>query len=257
MSAVTLEHAGHATVLTINRPEARNAISQPVMTELAKAIEEVGASETRVLALRGAGDRVFVSGGDLKELASVRTHAQAREMALAMRDVCDKLANLPIPVLAGINGHAFGGGCELALACDFRLAVTTARLAFNQVDLAITPAWGGIERLQALLGRARALYLLTTGTPIEASQAWQWGLVEETAEPEEFDTRLDELTQRIARVPREALTGIKATATRAQPAVRPELADAAASAFANAWISDEHWTAVEQACQRRSHSRQS
>jgi len=168
-----------------------------------------------------------------------------------MRTLLDKIAMLPIPVVAAINGHAFGGGCETAIACDFRIAVDTARLAFNQVDLAIMPAWGGIERLQALVGRARALYLTTTGYPIDAHTAHAWGLVEEVVEPGAFDTRLHTLCQRIATAPRAALTGIKATACRAQSPTRPDLAAQAAEAFADTWIADTHWTAVERARDQR------
>src|SRR5919199_1120463 len=88
---------------------------------------------------------------------------EAQAMAMTMRTLLDRLASLPVPVVAALNGHAFGGGCEVAIACDFRIACDDVKLAFNQVDLGIMPAWGGIERLQAVIGRGRALYLLTTG----------------------------------------------------------------------------------------------
>lgn len=247
MGEVRLERVGEATLLIIDRPAVHNAISRDTMTELDVAIDEVAASDTRVLAIRGAGERTFVSGGDLKELAAIREHPDAVAMALRMRGLCDKIATLPIPVVAAINGNAFGGGCETAVACDFRIAVETARLAFNQIDLAIMPAWGGIERLQALVGRARALYLMTTGHPLVARDAYAWGLVEEVVSPESFDTRLHQLLERMSSAPRAALTGIKATACRAQNPARPELAAQAAAAFADTWIADEHWSAVERA----------
>lgn len=256
MSEVRLDRSGDATVLTIDRPAARNAISRTVMDDLVTALDEVACSDTRVLAVRGGGDRAFISGGDLKDLAALRDHGQAREMALRMRGLLDRLARLPIPVVAALNGHALGGGCETAVACDFRIAVDDARLAFNQVDLAIMPAWGGIERLQALVGRARALYLTTTGYPIDARTAQAWGLVEEVTDRAGFDDRLHELLQRIARTPRPVLSAIKAAADQAQRPDRPDLAASAADAFAATWVADAHWTAVDQANARR-RSRQS
>ncbi len=251
MGEVRLERSGDATVLTIDRPTVHNAISRTTMSELSDALDEVTASDTRVLAVRGAGTRTFISGGDLTELATIRSHDDARDMALRMRSLLDRLATLPIPVVAGINGHAFGGGCETAIACDFRIAAHDVRMAFNQVELAITPAWGGIERLQALAGRSRALYLTTTGSPIDAPTALAWGLLEEVIERDDFDARLGSLIDRIARVPRAVLVGIKATAGRAQNPARPDLAAAAAGVFADSWIAENHWAAVEQAAARR------
>jgi enoyl-CoA hydratase/carnithine racemase len=256
MNEVRLERRGSATVLTIDRPACHNAISRRTMEQLASAVEEVRVSDARVLAIRGAGDQVFVSGGDLNELAAIREHADAVKMALRMRSLLDDIANLPIPVVAAINGHAFGGGCETAVACDFRIAVDSARLAFNQIDLAIMPAWGGIERLQALVGRARALYLTTTGYPLDAATAQDWGLVEEVVDRDGFDDRLGALLDRVASAPMAALTGIKDAASRAQPASRPDLAPTAATAFANTWIADAHWSAVERARDQRRAARE-
>jgi enoyl-CoA hydratase/carnithine racemase len=253
---VRVERLGHAAIVVIDRPQAQNAISRPTMAELGAALDEVaGDPEIRVLALRGQGERVFVSGGDLKELAAIRTEGEAQEMALTMRTLLDRVASLPIPVVAALNGHAFGGGCEVAIACDIRLAADDVKLAFNQVDLGIMPAWGGIERLEAAVGRGRALYLLTTGLPIDAPTAATWGLVEQVVPRPEFDDRLTELLERIARAPREALVGIKAAADAAHPAARPDLAAAATTSFAQTWVADAHWSAVAAMEARRRQSR--
>jgi enoyl-CoA hydratase/carnithine racemase len=248
---VRVERVGKAALIVIDRPQAHNAISRPTMTELGAALDEVARSDARVVAIRGAGEKVFVSGGDLKELASIRTEDEAQAMALTMRTLLDRVATLPVPVIAALNGHAFGGGCEVAIACDFRIACDDIKLAFNQVDLAIMPAWGGIERLQAVIGRGRALYLLTTGLPIDAPTAAEWGLVERVVPRAEFDDRLSEVLDRIARAPREALIGIKAAADAARPAARPDLADAATASFARAWVADAHWAAVAAMEERR------
>lgn len=255
MAEVILDRQGEATILTIDRPSAHNAISRSVMDELDAALTEVAASDTRILAIRGAGERVFVSGGDLKDLAAVRTEADAQAMALRMRDLLDRVAGLPIPVLGALNGHALGGGGEVAIACDFRMAADDIRLAFNQVDLAITPAWGGIERLEAVVGRARALYLLSTGLPVDGATAAAWGLVEMVVPRPDFEGRLVELLARIGRAPRAALVGIKATVEAARPAVRPELAAAATASFARVWADDAHWEAVAEMERRRAEAK--
>jgi enoyl-CoA hydratase len=253
---VRLERVGHVALIVIDRPQAQNAISRPTMAELGAALDEVAADDdVRVVALRGQGERVFVSGGDLKELASIRTEAEAQAMALTMRTLLDRVASLPVPVVAAVNGHAFGGGCEVAMACDFRLAADDVKLAFNQVDLGIMPAWGGIERLQAVVGRGRALHLLTTGLPVDAPTAAAWGLVEQVVPRPEFDDRLAELLDRMARAPREALIGIKAAADAARPAARPDLAAAATASFARTWVGDAHWAAVAALEERRRRSR--
>ncbi|MDQ1492066.1 MAG: enoyl-CoA hydratase [Actinomycetota bacterium] len=252
---VRVERIGLAAIIVIDRPQAQNAISRPTMAELGAALDEVAASDARVVALRGAGERVFVSGGDLKELASIRTEAEAQAMALTMRTLLDRVASLPAPVVAALNGHAYGGGCEVAMACDLRLAADDVKLAFNQVDLGIMPAWGGIERLQAVVGRGRALYLLTTGLPIDAPTAAAWGLVEQVVPRPEFDDRLTELLDRMARAPRDALVGIKAAADAARPAARPDLAPAATASFAATWVGEAHWTAVAAMEERRRQAR--
>jgi enoyl-CoA hydratase len=253
---VRLERIGHAALVVIDRPQAQNAISRPTMAELGAALDEVAADPgIRVVALRGQGERVFVSGGDLKELATIRTEEEAQGMAMTMRTLLDRVASLPVPVLAALNGHAYGGGCEVAIACDLRLAADDVKLAFNQVDLAIMPAWGGIERLQAVIGRGRALYLLTTGLPIDAPTAAAWGLVEAVVPRPAFDDRLAELLERIARAPREALVGIKAAADAAHPAARPELAEGATASFAKTWVGDAHWEAVAAMEARRRQAR--
>lgn len=255
-SGVRVERVGHAALIVIDRPQAQNAIGRPTMAELGAALDEVTADpDVRVVALRGQGERVFVSGGDLKELASIRSEEEAQAMAMTMRTLLDRVASLPVPVVAALNGHAFGGGCEVAIACDFRIACDDVKLAFNQVDLAIMPAWGGIERLQAVVGRGRALYLLTTGLPIDAPTAAAWGLVEQVVPRSDFDDRVTELLDRMARAPREALVGIKAAADAARPAARPDLAAAATASFARAWVGDAHWAAVAEMEDRRKKSR--
>ena len=248
---VRLERDGVVTVLTIDRPDARNAIARATMRELATALDEIEASPAHVLVVTGAGTRVFVAGGDLKELAAIRTHDDAAAMAHTMRTVLDRLAMLPVPVLAAVNGDAYGGGAEVAVACDIRIAADDVRCGFNQVALGIMPAWGGIERLTALVGRGRALMLMTTGRVLDAGAALELGLFDEVVPRAEFAERWREVAQAIACAPRDALVGIKAAQRAAFPSARPDLATNAIDSFAKTWVADDHWRMVEEADARR------
>jgi len=248
---VKLSFEGAVATLLIDRPDSMNAIALATMIELNEVLAELERSDAHVLVVRGAGDRVFVSGGDLKELSAIRTHEAAQEMALTMRRVLDRLSNLPIPVLGVINGSAFGGGAEVAIACDMRLAASGVRIAFNQVSLGIMPAWGGIERLTACVGSSRALMLMTTGTTLDAEKAEQWGLFDEVVPRDELDARAEALAASIAQAPRSALVGIKAAQRASQPASSPHLAEAATGAFARTWVAPDHWRLVDEADTRR------
>jgi enoyl-CoA hydratase/carnithine racemase len=250
-AGVRLDHDGLVTVLTIDRPDARNAIARATMHELAGAISEVEASPARVLVVTGAGNRVFVAGGDLKELAAIREYDEAVAMAATMRSVLDRLATLPVPVLAAVNGDAYGGGAEVAVACDIRIAADDVRCGFNQVALGIMPAWGGIERLTALVGRGRALALMTTGRVLGADAALAQGLFDEVVPRDRFAAHWHDVADQIARAPRDALVGIKAAQRASFPTARPDLADAAIASFARTWVADTHWQMVEEAEQRR------
>lgn len=246
-------------VLTIDRPSTRNAIDRPTMRALHEVLDEVEdrceRDEVRVLAIRGGGDRVFISGGDLKELAAIRTEPDAREMATTMRGVLDRVAGLPVPTVAVLNGHAYGGGAEVALACDLRIAAADVRLAFKQVALAIMPAWGGVERLAALVGRSRSLDLLLTGRDLAAPEAAAAGLVNYVVERADFDDAVDRLLGDLGTVPPVAARGIKNLLDRVSPPTSPTTEELGVAAFAATWISDDHWDAVERQERRRREAR--
>jgi enoyl-CoA hydratase len=248
---VRLENDRFVSILSIDRPAARNAIARSTMRDLAVALTDVARSDARVLVVRGGGDRVFVSGGDLKELSQIRTVDKAVEMAMEMRSVLDQLSMLPIPVIAAVNGHAYGGGAEVAVACDIRVAAHGVNCAFNQVTLGIMPAWGGMERLTGLVGRGRALSLMTTGRTVDAETALRIGLFDEVVPRVEFDAHALGMAQDIAAAPRAALVGIKAAQRAAFPSVRPDLAMPAVASFAETWVADAHWEMVGEAEQRR------
>lgn len=236
---VELEQDGELAVITVNRPEARNAIARSTMDELDKAID--AAAGARALVITGAGDRAFVSGGDLKELSAIRTTVEAEAMALRMRGICDRLANFPCPVIAALNGHAFGGGAEVAVAADIRVAAADVKIAFNQVALEIMPAWGGAERLAALVGRAKALLLAGAGTVLEAAEAERIGLIDVVLSRESFEAGWRSLALSLANRP--AAEVKRVLSGNVSP-------DEAARAFAGLWVSDEHWQAAEKVLNR-------
>lgn len=250
-SPVVLTYDGDVAEIIIDRPETRNAISSAVMDGLERAVSAVEESAVRAVVLRGAGDRVFVSGGDLKELADVRDFEAAQAMAVRMRGILDSLGRLAVPVIAALNGDAYGGGGEVALACDIRIAADDARMGFTQVHLGIMPAWGGVERLTALIGRGRAIYLLATGAVVTGGDLLNWGLVEEVVPRASFEERWRALAHGLAEVPKDALTGIKALANATVPREHAQTADLATMAFARTWASDGHWDAMARQQERR------
>ncbi|MFD0901966.1 enoyl-CoA hydratase/isomerase family protein [Actinomadura sediminis] len=235
---VDLELDAGLAVITIDRPEARNAIAPATMDELDKAID--AAAGAHALVVRGAGDRVFVSGGDLKQLAAIRTEEDATAMALRMRGVCDRLAAFPAPVIAALNGHALGGGAEVAVAADIRIAADDVTIGFTQSKLAIMPAWGGAERLAALVGRGRALLLAGAGETLDAAEAERVGLVDRVVPRATFEQDWRALARSLAHPPAREIKRVAAGAG----------ADEAARAFARLWVADEHWQAVERMTRR-------
>jgi enoyl-CoA hydratase/carnithine racemase len=247
---VRLEIAAGVALLTIDRPEARNAIGFATMAELEAALQEVARSDAAVAVVTGGGERAFVSGGDLKELSAVRTHEDARTMALRVRRILDRLAALPMPVIAALNGHALGGGAEVAIAADIRIAADDVRIGFNQVALGIMPAWGGAERLAALVGRSRALLAVTTGEQYDAASAQRMGLLDVVVPRPAFDDQWRALAERMAATAPGATRALKATVGAATPSAHPHTETDATEAFARLWTADAHWDAVD-ALQRK------
>lgn len=177
-----LELDGDVAVLTIDRQEALNALNQDVLVELSLAFELAEAdTSVRALVVTGAG-RAFVAGADIAALGRLEDAYSGRELALIGQDVFGTLAALPFPTVAAINGFALGGGLELALAADLRVAAPTARLGLPEVGLGLIPGYGGTQRLPRLIGQGRALDLILTGRHVPADEALQLGLVNRVAD---------------------------------------------------------------------------
>ncbi len=177
LQTLRFEVEGQIAVITIDRPEALNALSGEVLYELGVAFELVQAdSGVRALVLTGSG-RAFAAGADITNLQKLSDTFSGRESALAGQDVMNTLAALPIPTIAAISGFALGGGLELALAADLRVADRTAKLGLPEVGLGIIPGYGGTQRLPRLIGQGRAFDLIFTGRHVGADEALQLGLV--------------------------------------------------------------------------------
>jgi enoyl-CoA hydratase len=251
MRDLRLEVVRGVATLSIDRPLARNALALQTMAELDEALDIVRRERARVLVIRGAGDKAFCAGGDIKELEQMRSESDAAEMAHRMRATLDRIPQLAIPVIAGLNGDALGGGAELALACDFRIAAAHARIGFVQVSIGLMPAWGASERLASLVGRGRALSMLLLAQPMTAAEALQLGLVEMVVPSPMFDQRLLEIAKGIAAAPAAAIAGIKSSVNAVRPHRNPELADTTVEAFARIWVDPAHWKAVDKMAKSR------
>lgn len=191
-------------IVTLNRPAALNALSFRMMEELARVFFEVvrGDDAAKVVILTGAGTRSFCAGADIKERAAARpTGVQTFEALRSTVELFNGIESFERPVIAAINGYAMGGGMELALCCDLRLAVPDARLGLPEVRLGALPAAGGTQRLARLIGEARAKEMLFTSEPIDADTALRAGLVNRVVPADELMRSARSLAQRIAAQP--------------------------------------------------------
>lgn len=183
--------------LTFNRPKVLNALNRKTMEELSQILADAREDSTvRVLILTGAGEKSFVAGADISELA-VQTPVSGKETALFGQGVLHKLETLGKPSIAAINGFALGGGCELALACSIRLASNTAKLGQPEVKLGIIPGYGGSQRLPRLCGKGAAHELCLSGEMISAEEALRIGLVNHVYEPAELFPAAEALAKKI------------------------------------------------------------
>ena len=248
---VCVEIDAGVAVVTIDRPEARNAIGFATADELDATLDRVLESNAAVVVLRGGGDRAFVSGGDLKELSAIRTHEDAVSMASRVRRLLDRVAALPVPVIAALNGHALGGGAEVAIAADIRVAADDVRIGFNQVALGIMPAWGGAERLAEVIGRGRALLAIATGELYDAKTAQRLGLVDLVFPRSSFEDEWRRLARDMATTAPGTSRALKSVIGAAVPSLHPHLEADATDAFARLWTADAHWAAVEALAQKR------
>ncbi|MFX3625493.1 MAG: enoyl-CoA hydratase [Ectobacillus sp.] len=196
---VILDYATpHIAKITLNRPQQANALSMALLEELEDALMKVKEDpQVRVVVITGAGDKAFCAGADLKERAGMNEE-QVRQAVSMIRSTINLVESLPQPVIAAINGVALGGGTELSLACDIRVASETATLGLTETSLAIIPGAGGTQRLPRLIGIGRAKELIYTARRISAAEAKEYGLVEYAVSPEKLGEMTLDIAGRIA-----------------------------------------------------------
>jgi 3-hydroxypropionyl-coenzyme A dehydratase len=177
MKYIQLEPQDDIAILRINRPEALNAMNVDVISELSKMIDILAADDSiKAVVITGAGERSFCAGADISYMVNIDP-MQAERYATSAQDVINRIDRLEKPVIAAVNGFALGGGCELAMACDIRIASSNAKIGQPEVTIGIPPGWGGTQRLMRLIGPAKAKELIFTGKMIMADEAYQIGLV--------------------------------------------------------------------------------
>ena len=179
--SVELSRIDEFALITLNRPQALNALSFALVRDLGRAFDEVAASDARALLVTGAGAKAFCAGADIAELGG-RSLMDKKRGAETGQATFARLERLPMPSLAILNGYAFGGGLELALACTFRVATPNAKLGLPEIKLGLIPGYGGTQRLPRVVGEARALEMIMTGKAIDAPTALAWGLVSRVVE---------------------------------------------------------------------------
>lgn len=245
---IRAERDGPLITVVVDREAKRNALSRHLQDELASLLDALSEDSTiGVVVLTGAGERSFVSGGDLKKLVDVRSPEATTEMALHARAVLDRVRRFPAPVVAALNGDALGGGAELAMACDFRLPAAHARMAFVQGRHAISTAWGGGVDLMQLVGPSWALRLLTTCAFVDHADGLAIGLYDRcAAEGETLSDVVADFIKPMVEQPPQVLRTYKAMAVAARmTAERSAIEAAELENFVRNWIHDDHWRALE------------
>jgi enoyl-CoA hydratase len=234
--------------VTINRPAKRNALSRSLLKELGEVFAAAGSDENlKAAVLRGSGELCFAAGGDLHELSAITTAEGAEAMASEVKASFDSIRRFPLPVIAALNGDAMGGGAELALACDMRIAASHARIGFVQGRINVTTAWGGGVDLMRLVGPSVALQVLCQAEMIPAHKAVALGLINRVAEDGQSleKSESDFLAPILSQSPH-VLRAFKALAYAARSGLSiSELNQLETRLFSHAWIHEDHLRAVE------------
>jgi enoyl-CoA hydratase len=196
--SIDVERDGAVGVVTVNRPDSMNAIDVEHAQELRRVLEDLAQdADVRVVVLTGAGERAFIAGADIKYMQSLGVHDGLRWAELGQA-CAELLETMPKPTIAAVNGYALGGGCELALACDIRLAASSAKLGQPEINLGVLPGWGGSQRLARTTTLGYAKDLILTGRTVDAQEALERGLVNAVHEPGELMAKTRELCENLA-----------------------------------------------------------
>lgn len=211
---IIYEKSEGVATITLNRPEALNAFSKELIEEIFHAIDDIKADDDiRVVVLTGAGEKAFSAGADIKAMAGMNA-LKARELSLMGERLCTELEKLEKPVIAAINGYALGGGMEVSMACDLRIASETARMGQTEVNIGLIPGWGGTQRLTRLIGMTKAKELVFTGRIIDAKTAEQLGILNMVIPADKFRETVRQFALDLAGKAPIALKVAKAVITR-------------------------------------------
>jgi enoyl-CoA hydratase len=248
---VRITRRGEVIVWTIHRPHVRNAVDFATFDALVEAIESAAHDKTvRAVVLTGSG-ATFVSGADLRELRSHTTRDDARRISTQGRRVCDRIARLRVPVIAALPGPAVGGGAEIAVACDMRIAEASAKLAFKQARMAVTTAWGILPKLVEMVGPGAAARLLLAGHEVDAHEALRIGLVDAVCKDgAALETAMEWACDVGKGAPR-AVEGLKTLLQAAAATTRPRHRAKERTEFVSGWTSGDHAEAVDAFFERR------
>ena len=194
---ILVERRDRVAIITINRPEKRNALNIQTRAEGAAALDELRADDSvQVVVITGAGDKAFIAGADIAEFAN-RT-ALAQRQVMMERSLFNAIDSFPKPIIAMVNGYCLGGGCEIALACDIRIASDRASFGQPEINLGIIPGGGGTQRLTKLVGEGKAMEMILSGGIVDAQSALPIGLVNHVVPADQLETRTMEIANRIA-----------------------------------------------------------
>lgn len=247
---VTLERKDRVAILTINRPEKMNALNAATRNDIVAAFEELRDDDSiRAVVVTGAGEKAFIAGADIGEFAGKTAHQQRGVMQ--RMGVFSIAEEFPKPVIAAINGFCLGGGCELALACDIRIASNKAKLGQPEINLGIIPGGGGTQRLTRLVGEGKAMELILTGKIVSADEALAMGLVNELTEPDALMARAMEVANQIAEKSPIALQAAKEAVKTAARANLREGLDREIDLFALCFASEDKEEGVRAFLEKR------
>lgn len=248
MPGLLLDRDGAIATLTLNRPESANAVDESVVSAWEGALDAiVRDAGVRVVILTGAGERAFCAGGDLDWFASMPDRAAGEAMSRRVTALLDRMWRLDIPVIAAVNGAAFGGGCEVLTACHMRIAADTARFAFRQAAMGVVTGWGGADRLFRMIGRGPAMRLLLTADTVDAPAALRLGLIDEVLSPAELLPGARLLAERVIACAPAAVSGFLELAR----APGDDVARLEHAMFADLWGAPEGSRRIGEAARRR------
>lgn len=235
---LAIEKKGKVAIVTVNRPGKLNALNVRTRQEILAALKDLREDDgVRVLVITGAGDKAFIAGADINEFAG-KTAMEIRDIMENSR-AFDAMEDFPKPVIAMINGYALGGGCELAMACDIRIASTRAKFGQPEIKLGIIPGGGGTQRMPRLIGEGKAMELILTGDMIDASEAYRLGLINYAVPPEELEKKTLEVAGRIAEMSPVTLALAKQAVKNAARTAMSTGLDSEADLFALCFATDD------------------